>query len=332
MAAYLENPAALLFIPAALALAAFIILHGRRRVYPMHYRVVHPLARIVAVKRRRPWAEYAVIALRLAAVAMVLAAAAAPYTPVPYPSSAEEYVRLNIKYTRKPLVILVLDVSGSMYGEKLENAKQALYMFLDNIGNATVLGFIAFSDQVRYAVPPTTDKRQIREAIARLEAEGGTMYTYPLQAALTWAKPFRDLGLNVTIIFASDGIPYDFDTDMFNEVFEEIIRENITIDTIFIYTPELPEAENRAAQEILWVMANKTGGVAVGPKYASELPTVYRQLATQARETSHTVAVRTTIEVSLTYKEYMFAALLVPALLLYAASLLLRSLYQRTGA
>ena len=325
------NPAALLLIPLAAASSAALLVYVRRRLYGRVYGARHPLAHVVVVRRRRSLLEAAAPVLRIAAIALVLAAAAAPYTPVSTPSSVDEYVRLDIEVRHKPLVVLAIDVSGSMVGEKLESAKRALYMFIDAVGDRVVLALIAFSDHIVYAVPPTLDKDLVRSSIERLEAGGGTMYAPPLVTAYTWAKPFRDVNSSVTIIFASDGLPADLDTEEYNRVLREYAENNISINTVFIYTPGLPEEENRAALHVLESMAAETGGICTGPRTADQLPAVYMDLAERARKSSVTVVARTTVDLETTHKVYEITIYALAALALYAASLVIRHLYQRTG-
>lgn len=62
-----------------------------------------------------------------------------------------------VEYKRRTAVILVCDVSGSMEGEKLEQAKQGLLRFMDLFESEDEqVGLIAFSDQVLTIAPLDT--------------------------------------------------------------------------------------------------------------------------------------------------------------------------------
>lgn len=82
-------------------------------------------------------------------------------------------------------VALVVDVSGSMEGEPLENAKRAVSAFLDQLGVTDQAALVAFGGKVNLDDPfpqldPerevnfTTDTGRIRNVVTLLEAEGRT--------------------------------------------------------------------------------------------------------------------------------------------------------------
>jgi uncharacterized protein YegL len=82
---------------------------------------------------------------------------------------------------------LAFDLSGSMSGEPLEQAKRAAHQFLQNtdLSHASV-GIIAFSDSVRTKLKATQNARQIEAAIEGLEAceTGGGNATHPFDELL----------------------------------------------------------------------------------------------------------------------------------------------------
>ncbi|UCC16685.1 MAG: VWA domain-containing protein [Dehalococcoidales bacterium] len=78
---------------------------------------------------------------------------------------------------KKPAnIYLVVDTSGSMSGEKLSGAKEALESFIDQIeGDQDQVGIISFSDTVRTVQPlGSLNKQQLKASIAGLRASGGT--------------------------------------------------------------------------------------------------------------------------------------------------------------
>jgi len=88
-----------------------------------------------------------------------------------------EYWRL----TKKPAnIYLVADVSGSMAGQKLASAKEALNSFVDQVqGDRDRLALVAFSSDVREVerLGPLDEERKesFRITIRRLQAGGGTL-------------------------------------------------------------------------------------------------------------------------------------------------------------
>jgi Ca-activated chloride channel family protein len=89
---------------------------------------------------------------------------------------------------KKPgVVTVVIDTSGSMSGEKLEQAKQGTIRMLDNIDRSNRVGLIAFSDAVNDPVPvaPVAENRfAIRDGAQRMRAAGNTALYTALQDAI----------------------------------------------------------------------------------------------------------------------------------------------------
>ena len=103
-------------------------------------------------------------------------------------------------------VILVLDISGSMRGEKIEQAKEALNFVLDNLNEEDHFNIIVFSTSTRsYArkLVPADERGEAREFVARLEASGSTDINRALLEALAMANSERP----TILIFLTDGLP-----------------------------------------------------------------------------------------------------------------------------
>jgi Ca-activated chloride channel family protein len=104
---------------------------------------------------------------------------------------------------------LVVDVSGSMSGTKLEQAKAALQQAIGTLGRNDRFQLIAFSSAVRRFregfVPATEEQvTGARQFIDGLGAEGGTNIAGALEAALSSAGDAERLAI---ILFLTDGIP-----------------------------------------------------------------------------------------------------------------------------
>jgi Ca-activated chloride channel family protein len=101
--------------------------------------------------------------------------------------------------------ILVLDTSGSMRGEKLDQAKGALEFVLDNLNDEDRFNVIAFSTGVRqYAtrLQPAEERNEALHFVRELEAAGGTDINRALLEALTQVGDERP----TLIIFLTDGL------------------------------------------------------------------------------------------------------------------------------
>lgn len=109
---------------------------------------------------------------------------------------------------RRDLVV-VMDVSGSMSGDKIEQAKSALAQLLGTLRGGDRFRLIAFSSGVRrYADGWTTVTSASRTAavdwVRGLEASGGTNIAGALGEAFASAPDGEALGM---VVFMTDGLP-----------------------------------------------------------------------------------------------------------------------------
>ncbi|MCC6314423.1 MAG: VWA domain-containing protein, partial [Thermomicrobiales bacterium] len=110
-------------------------------------------------------------------------------------------------------VILVLDTSGSMQGEKIIQARQALVSVLERLGAEDRFAVVEFSTGVRRFAPeliPTSQRAEAINWVKTLPAEGGTDIDRALLEALTMVRPERP----TTLIFLTDGLPTEGETDV----------------------------------------------------------------------------------------------------------------------
>ena len=112
-------------------------------------------------------------------------------------------------------VVAVIDVSGSMSGEKIQQAKSALIQLLGTLREGDRFRLVAFSGGVRrYAqgwTGVTADARRDAEAwIRSLEAEGGTNIAGALAEAFAQAPAEQSLGV---VVFLTDGQASTGETD-----------------------------------------------------------------------------------------------------------------------
>jgi Ca-activated chloride channel family protein len=102
-------------------------------------------------------------------------------------------------------VIFVLDVSGSMEGEKVEQARNAALYILEHLNPQDRFNVIAFSTGLRsYArgLQPASEWDEAADFVERLEALGGTDINRALLEALEMADRERP----TTLIFLTDGL------------------------------------------------------------------------------------------------------------------------------
>ena len=98
-------------------------------------------------------------------------------------------------------VIIVLDVSGSMRGEKLTQTLQATQVFIEKVPLSLPIGLITFNNSVQVLSSPTLDRLKLSEAVARISAKGNSSLYDAIKVANTLAT---DSG-HARIIVISDG-------------------------------------------------------------------------------------------------------------------------------
>jgi Ca-activated chloride channel family protein len=136
---------------------------------------------------------------------------AKPYTTLQIPSpSVISVVRNAWQYTKRHTnIYLVSDVSGSMEGEKLEDAKAALRVFLDQIqGDVERVGLIAFSTTVRENVPLTqlgAGRKELENAVDALSSTGQTSLLDAVELALVKLQDLGDAERINAIVVMTDG-------------------------------------------------------------------------------------------------------------------------------
>ncbi|MFQ5550803.1 MAG: VIT domain-containing protein, partial [Gemmatimonadales bacterium] len=106
-------------------------------------------------------------------------------------------------------VTVVLDVSGSMSGNKIDQARAAIVQLLESLRESDRFRLIAFSNGIRnyaadWTVATTRNVRQARGWVERLSADGGTNISGALERAFAHESTAGRLPL---VIFLTDGLP-----------------------------------------------------------------------------------------------------------------------------
>ena len=109
-------------------------------------------------------------------------------------------------------LLLVLDRSGSMDGEKFQQAQQAAGYILDNLNSEDRFNIISFSTGIEmYAsqLRPASEASEARSWVDGLRAEGSTDINRALLEAAAMVNPER----STYLIFLTDGLPTEGVTD-----------------------------------------------------------------------------------------------------------------------
>ncbi|MEA3342204.1 MAG: VIT domain-containing protein, partial [Chloroflexota bacterium] len=126
-------------------------------------------------------------------------------------------------------VILVLDTSGSMEGEKMEQAQESLVYVLEHLNTGDRFNVVAFSTGLRqYArdLRPISETSEAVEWVRELEAIGGTDINRALLEAMA------QVGERPTVlIFLTDGLPTEGVTEIEQILsnVESIAPENVRL-------------------------------------------------------------------------------------------------------
>ncbi len=105
-------------------------------------------------------------------------------------------------------VLLVVDQSGSMKGDRIAQAKEAALMAVERLGEADVLGVVSYSDNA-YVLSPAArlrDTERVRAAIRDIDAEGRTALYAGVSQGIRELRPFVDPYKVNRIILLSDGL------------------------------------------------------------------------------------------------------------------------------
>ena len=127
-------------------------------------------------------------------------------------------------------VILVVDTSGSMEGQKMSQAKEAAAFVVDNLNPRDRFNIIAFSTGIRNfenELVPAGDAGDYRQFIERLEAVGGTNISGALLEAVAQADDERP----TTLIFLTDGLATEgiTDTSLLLDTVEQQAADNVRL-------------------------------------------------------------------------------------------------------
>lgn len=161
-------------------------------------------------------------------------------------------------------MVIVVDRSGSMMGDKIERAKEAARGAVDLLGPMDRIGVLAFAGDQDWVVPlmPCENKAAIQRRLARVGSGGGTEM-YPALAEA--GKALRGSDTNIRhIILLTDGqsTPGDFEA-----LARGLAEEHITVSAISIGSD--------ADLDLLKRIAGITGGRFYETNDAAPLPQIF---------------------------------------------------------
>lgn len=284
----------LLVVP--LMAGLYIWMQKRRRKYVLRYSSVSLVQQAVGsgpgIKRHIPAVLY------LGALTAMIIALARPVQTIPVLQSTGT-------------IMLTIDVSGSMQAEdvepnRLEATKDAIRDFVERQPSGVKIGVVSFSNGGSLVAPPTTDRKEVLDAVNRLRPLEGTNMGGGLQVALDaiYAQQELDIpiaspsagptptptpiptdmgSLNASIVLISDG-QSTVGPDP-EEFAEEAAAMGIKIYTIGIGTPEGTVLQirgrnvfTRLDESVLRNISEMTQGTYFNAQDRDDLNRVYEEL------------------------------------------------------
>jgi Ca-activated chloride channel family protein len=130
---------------------------------------------------------------------------------------------------------LVLDRSGSMDGEKMDNLKEAVGYVVDHMSDNDLVAVTIFDDQVETLIPNQSAKNrdEIKATLAKVIARGGTQISDGLKAGLAEARKGHAKDRVNRILLLTDGQTWD-DEDACLKLADEARTQGIAITSIGI--------------------------------------------------------------------------------------------------
>ncbi|HRN69003.1 MAG TPA: VIT domain-containing protein [Promineifilum sp.] len=131
-------------------------------------------------------------------------------------------------------VIVILDTSGSMEGEKMVQAKEAAAWVIDHLNPEDRFALVSFSTSVSLYEPellPANQPGNYRQHIESLQAVGGTNISGALLEAANLAAGAGDDHRPTTIIFLTDGLATEgiTDTPMLLQAVDQAMPDNARV-------------------------------------------------------------------------------------------------------
>lgn len=105
-------------------------------------------------------------------------------------------------------IALVLDKSGSMQGEKIQQAREAAIMAINRLNKNDIVSVVTYDSQVNVVIPATKvdDKHSLARAIRKIRAEGNTALFAGVSKGASELRKFLEQNKVNRVILLSDGL------------------------------------------------------------------------------------------------------------------------------
>jgi VWFA-related protein len=168
-------------------------------------------------------------------------------------------------------VVLALDASTSVVGERLTHLRRAGGVLLDHLEDRDRVALLAFRDEPTLEAPLTADRSSVRRALDLLQAGGGTALLDAMYAAIVLGE--SDVGRSVVVVFTDGADTASFLTS--KAVYDVARRTDVVVYAV----SSGPRTENLAS-----TVARQTGGrfLELGPR--DDLSRAFLELLDEFRQ------------------------------------------------
>ena len=190
----------------------------------------------------------------------------------------DEVIDLSIKRVariKEPIgVVIVLDTSGSMKGEPIEDAIDAALVFMNEMRSIDEFAVVGFADEVTIYSNFTSNRQKLKEFISEITAEGETSLYDGIFLALDQFNIKEDIKYRYAIVL-SDG------TDTVSklttkDVINKAIDEQVTIFSVALMSYDFNPTDIENISE-------SSGGELLIAANSGELKELYRQISWKIR-------------------------------------------------
>ena len=174
-----------LWLLAAIAVPVLFGVHWFVQRRRMRYAISYTNTSVLESVAMKPsWRRSVPLALFAAAFLVLALGMAKPQAQVAVPRD-------------EATIILAVDVSGSMQSldvspSRMKAAKNAAASFIDKLPERFRIALVSFSDVANVLAQPTTDRSSTQDALASLEADGGTAMGEALLQSIELVQEDRD--------------------------------------------------------------------------------------------------------------------------------------------
>ena len=180
-------------------------------------------------------------------------------------------------------IVLVLDTSGSMEGDKLSQAKAAAKYVLTHLNPEDRFNVTVFSTGVKHfdwELQPVSRASEAISWIDRMKALGGTNINQALLEAISFRNPTEDsnTGRPLVLLFLTDGLPTEGVTDI-GQILANTRHNSTSYLRLFSFG-----VGNDVNTELLDSLADENGGlvsyVRPGESIQEEMSSLYSKIQT----------------------------------------------------